>query len=510
MSVEGLEEFHQDNFSQGLDLSDDPTNIADIASPDTENVRFYGETWGSRPGFESYLDALEAGSAQGLSSWEKNNSLVRAHNGKVQRGNESTNLWVDMKTGLNTSADFGFEEYLGDIYYGNGVDAFGRIQHTSYTTSTPGGAPMGNLLKSWAEKMWVAGNVANPRTIYYSVTALAATPQNIYDFGSAGSGSELIGKKGEITGLETSKNALIIFKDTETYYVRTFDSTSAAPDITLLSGAVGCVGKKAYCKVKDEIFFFTGDDVRVVSEFEGYPNLFTASVSKSIRRLFKDDLDPDQSAACMTYNDEDNLVKLWVKTLGATNNDKCLVYHLDDENKTWTIDSGKPAKFCTTFKNKTYWSSVSGSQVWKDEVGLVDDVGAITTYRWSKKREFYSARGRKKIRYYTLAGKIADNTVITVKIYVDGFLKQTITIDSGDMIGGVLGGSGAIGTAPIGTEPIGGVNAQVRDFEKLVKLNSIGRYVQTYIESTTLGGYFRITDEHIHYIPMPRAAERNY
>jgi len=510
MAVENLEEYRQDNFSQGLDLSDDEINIAENASPDTENVRFYGITWGSRPGYEKYLNELSGGGFLGLDEWIKNDSLVAAQNGSIWRGNEATSVWTSVKAGLNASAEIGFEEYLGDIYYGNAVDAFGRITHTAYATSTPAGAPLGNILKSWAEKMWVAGNILNPRTLYYSRTALAANPERIYDFGGTGSGSELIGKKGNITGLDTTKNALIIFKDQEIYYVRTFDSTSAAPDVTLLSGAVGCVGRKAYCKVRDEIFFFTGSDVRVVSEFEGYPNLFTSSVSKSIRRFFKDQVDPDQSESVMAFDENNNLLKLWVKTVGANNNDVCLVYHLDDENKTWTIDKGKPCNQATTFKNEVYWALPTVGRVHKDETGLVDDVGLIRSYRWSKKRKFYSSRGRKKLRNFSIAGKIATNTSLNVEIYVDGFLKKTIAISDGNAIGAPEGGIGAIGSAPIGTEPIGGTNVAVRDFEKIVKLNSLGRYIQTFVECTTVGGYFRITDEQYHYLPLPRAAERNY
>lgn len=508
MAIEGLEQSMYDNFAQGLDTSDDPRNIAENASPDTQNVRFWGQLWESRPGYRKHLNELSGGGFQGLEGWEKNDSLISAHAGSIYRDNGSA--WVSVKSGLNATAEMGFQEYLGDIYYGNAVDAFGRIQHTSYTTSEPSGAPLGNILSSWAEKMWVAGNLANPRTLYYSRTALAANPEYIYDFGGAGSGSELIGKRGVITGLDTSKNALIIFKDREVYYIKTFNSTTLAPSLEQLSGAVGCVGRKAYVKVKDDIFFFTGTEVRVVAEYEGFPNLYTTSISVPIRRFFKGELDADQSDAVMAFSDEDNLLKLWVKSDGASNNDLCLVYHLDKENKTWTVDTGKPASQAVTFKDITYWTSATLGQAWEDEFGLTDDIAYISSYRWSKNRSMYGAIGRKKFRYYYLAGSFAPDTEITVLIYIDGALHKEITIDSNDVIGFSSMGTGAIGTMPIGTTPIGGVNVELRQFERLVKINKIGRYIQTYVGSSTLGGFYRITDEGFRYLPMPRAAERNY
>ena len=510
MAVENLEEFIIDNFSKGLDLSEDPRSLNEYASPDTQNVRFLGTTFYSRPGYEAYLDTLTGSGFLGLHPWIKNDSLVSAHGGKIYRGDEITNAWIEIPGSFNSTAEVGFQEYLGDIYLGNAVDAFTRIQHTSYTKTEPAGAPLGNIFNAWAEKMWVAGQTANPRTLYYSRTASAANPEYIYDFSGTGSGSELLGKEGNITGLSATKNALIVFKNNECYYIRTFDSTTLAPSIELLSGKNGCAGRKAYCKVKDEIYFFTGTEVRLVAEYQGYPNLYTSPISNSIRRYLTSELDADQSGAVMAFDENANLLKLWVKLEGATNYNICLVYHFDEANKTWTIDTGKTASQAVSFGNVVYWSSSVVGRVWKDEIGSSDDVGTIEAYRWSKLRKLYSEKGRKKFRYLTLAGSMDVDTTIDIKLYIDGSLVKEETITSSDVIGDASSGIGPVGTYPVGTAPVGGVNNQIRQFEKRIKLNKIGRYVQLYIGSSTLGGWYQVTDEAYSYIPMPRATEKNY
>jgi len=514
MAVEGLEEFYLDNFSQGLDRSDDPRNIATNSTPDTENTRFYGTMWTSRPGTEAYLNELTSVTPSltydGLAGWVENDSLLSAFDGSIYRANEATNQWVSIHSGLTVGEHVGFEEYLGDMYIGNAVEPFTRIVHTTYAVSTPAGAPLGDLINSWAEKMWVGGNKLFPRTLYYSRTALADHPEYIYDFGGAGSGSELLGKQGVLTGLSDTKNALIIFKDNECYYIRTFDATTLAPSIQQLSSAVGCVGKKAFTRVRDEIFFFTGSEVRYVAEFEGYPNLYTTSISKSIRRLIKDDLAEDQSDAVMEFNDEDNLLKLWVKSAGSSINDLCLVYHFDEENKTWTIDTGKAASHAVTFKGKTYFTASSFGQTYLDELGLTDDGGPITSYRWTKDRKIYSAKGLKKFREYYLAGSMSLETELTVRVYIDDILKETFTVTEADLQDTVTMPGGPIGADPIGTVPVGGVLVQTRKFQKLKKMNHIGRYIMIYVENATTGGYHEISDEVIRYKPLPRSAERNY
>ena len=512
MAAEGQEQRYFDDFSLGLDSSEDERNVDDKSSPDCANIRFHGRTYYTRPGYESYLDKLSGTGFLGLDSWIKNDSLISAHNGVVYRGDASANSWTSTVTGLGTSAEMGFLEYLGDIYYGNGVDATGRIQHTSYTASTPAGMPKGNIFTSWAEKMWIAGDPDNERTLSYGRTASAANPEYIYDFAGAGSGTELLGKRGKLTGLSVTKNALIILKDKETYFVKTFDSTTLAPNVGLLSGNVGAVGRKAYTKVGDEIYFFTGAEVRVIAEYQGFPNLYTAPISDLVRRLFRETLDKDQTGSVMAFDEENNLLKLWVKRTGSTNNDLCFVYHFDEANKTWTVDTGKPASQATKWNKRVYWTSAVIGQCWLDEEGNTDGIGYIDVYRWTAKRRLYAAIGRKKFRMVNLAGSldVESETEFKAEIWIDGTLHKTVTIDSDDIIGGIQSGLGAVGTFPVGQQPVGGTNAPRRNFEKIIKLNKIGRYIQIKYFSQTLGGFFQVTDELYRYLPMARSAERNY
>jgi len=508
MAIEGQEQFETDNFSKGIIRSDDMRNIPESASPDTHNTRFIGQVWTSRPGFESYLDELSIDTGfDGLNGWVGNDSLIGFHEGKLYKSDEVGNEWDQIADlSFTTGTEVGSIEYLDDIYIGNAVQDFTRVQGTSYTVTAIPSNPKGNIFEVWGEKMWVAGVSLYPRTLYYSDTALADSPEKIFDFGGGTSGSELMGKQGYITGLSTTKDALIIFKNNETYYIKTFIETTLAPSIQELSSTLGCVGRKAHARVRDDVYFFTGSEIRTVSEYQGYPNLYTAPISDDVKALIKDDLAEDQGGAVMNFNDKDNLLKLWVKSTDSPVNDLCLVYHL--ENKTWTIDTGKTASRAVTFKDKTYWSAETFGQAYLDETGLNDDDGEVFSYRWSKDRKMYSAKGQKKFREYYIAGSMLEGSNPLVELYIDGRLIQTIEITDDDItdIPESLGGS--VGVDRVGQNPWAGIIAGKKRFQKRVRFNSIGRYIQSYVEMGTAGGYIEITDEVIRYIPLPRMAER--
>ncbi len=82
-------------------------------------------------------------------------------------------------------------------------------------------------------------------------------------------------------------------------------------------------------------------------------------------------LDPDQSKSFGYVVPDKQIIKWHVKTIGATYNDLCIVYHYEYDE--FMVDTQKIFSAGVWYKSKAFTSSALEQKVYRDEYGTDDD-----------------------------------------------------------------------------------------------------------------------------------------
>lgn len=150
---------------------------------------------------------------------------------------------------------FGFIVYNDIMYGGNAVNPFFTFDGTILTFFPS--LPKGNIYEVFEDRLFVSGVVAEPLSIYYSDPAAATT------FGSP-SVLKPIGTD-KVTGLINYYGTLVMLK-LKSLWKMSFEYDQVAedflPKITSFNRSVGCAGPRAYCWVDNDVWFFTGTEVK--------------------------------------------------------------------------------------------------------------------------------------------------------------------------------------------------------------------------------------------------------
>jgi hypothetical protein len=155
-----------------------------------------------------------------------------------------------------SGAEFGFYVYSDVLYGGNSYENYfswtGSV-FTEYST-----APKGNILEIFEDRMFVAGVRASPTTIYFTEVS---QPTNF--------ASNLIQPLGEdsVTSLVNYYGSLLVFKKETIWKITfTFDQVSNIylGKYEIQSKNYGACSRKAVSWVENDIWFFTGREVRSI------------------------------------------------------------------------------------------------------------------------------------------------------------------------------------------------------------------------------------------------------
>lgn len=350
--------------------------------------------------------------------------------------------FTNFRTGLSSGKTFDYADYDGFVYFGNGYDAHARYDGTTLTTY--GSAPKGDIYEMFEERLFIAGDPAAPLTIYYS---------NVGD-PTTFTGSDVIKLKGsdKVVGMKSFYNALIVLKERSVWKVQfEYDpvSTTYIPKIDLMSDTFGCIGKRAYTQVENDVWFFTGKDVRRIgflgreaNQVAGFDPLSQSNQIQEALKLVNPDYAQD-SVAFFT----DRKFLLAVPQGGATTTDTiyvCDTYH----GKQWTKLTNRPkakAVAFATYQNYVYSaSSEEVGTVWKWSSDYLDD-GAVYTCKAPFMQIGDKDSATTQIYRYLDLSFRNSNTIATVDLYFDDFderIKRTkgFTIES-QAGGTTLGGS---------------------------------------------------------------------
>ena len=212
-------------------------------------------------GFTLY-GASEPELCHSLFLYEKKNGsryILRAKGTKLQKYNVFDRTWTDVLNSptLTENAELGYIVYDDELFFGNAVESLYKFDGATFTEYAS--APKGNILEIFEDRLFIAGVTAEPLSVYYSNVG---APETF-------TGTDLVKPLGTdvVTNLKNYYGSLLIFKE-ESIWKQTFvyDQLTSLyiPKIESQSGTYGACSRKAVAWVENDLWFFTGQELRAI------------------------------------------------------------------------------------------------------------------------------------------------------------------------------------------------------------------------------------------------------
>ena len=200
--------------------------------------------------------------AHSLFNYQKKNGdsyLIRALATKLQRFSFPDRQWVDIASSptFTTAAQFGYAVYGDVLHLGNAVESLYTWNGTTFTAYAS--APKGNILEIFEDRLWIAGVIAEPLTTYYSNVGIPTTY-------SAADVVTLLGTDA-VVGLTNYYGTLLLFKLNSIWkltFVYNQITNLFVPKPELQSSNYGACSRQAMTWVENDVWFFTGKEVRSI------------------------------------------------------------------------------------------------------------------------------------------------------------------------------------------------------------------------------------------------------
>jgi len=368
----------------------DATTQFDITNPTGTTFRYTWDTTGTDPdvdgnvhvGKSIIINAQNFNAANNLTAtvtavaatyFEITNASGVAENNKT--------IGTGSITIPSTGERYSYSAVDEFVYFGNGINDWAKWDGTTLTDVST--IPRGNIAVYWNQKLWVV-NSLNPSKLSHSKTNAALG--DVEDFSTGDTSFLLIGKDDgqKITAIVPFGNSLLVFKDRSTYKVFYNDaSTIDAYAQDLVDPIHGCVSKDAATTVQNDVFFFTGTEVRRIGfESNFFEGVRSNPTSEKIEDQFSGLTAPTNSY--MTFYDQ----KLFL-AVSKSASIVDTVYVLDTRYRGWTkwtnvtVNSWLP----DTINEKLYFGhNVAATDfVFEFDTSFSDNGTAITAF-WKSKR----------------------------------------------------------------------------------------------------------------------------
>jgi len=542
-------------FGGGRNGKEDPNKINDNQAQEQQNISCTdGKFFPSKGDILSGNQISSDKKIVGLSTWD--GRLVSANDTSIFQKTKDGDTWYQIVTGLTTNKNTDFLEYYGDLYITNTTDApirvvkdylttditagdstinvsdTGKFEDTgtiiingdsiTYTgktdttftgcsgalahikgdwvtqSQTPSDFPKGQFFTEYGNKCWVGGIESTvvlptaPWRLYYGVTALATTPEHFYDFTSAGSGQEFIAHGGKLTALLKFKNNLLIGKNDEIEYIVGFDDiTPPAPIRQQFFRQDGPVNFRCMKATENDVIYFTGKRIKRLYTPEGFDGITIDSEYDDAVTDILALLDDDQSGACMVYNPKTYIMSLSCRTKNNTYNDIKLDYNT--KYKYWQVRTKQYASCYTVLDGVTYYGSDLVGEVRQDNSSYTVNEGSYPTYRLSKEYTLWDTNAIKDFLFFHIGGNITQNTSIILRIFVDGVIVNTETIDKNN-IDVATTTNGSFGNTTFGTQTFGGGSEAngLAGFYEIYPIGVRGKSISYSITSAEIGQQYEI------------------
>lgn len=261
--------------------------------------------------------------------------LIRGKETKLQLYSFIDRTWHDI-TGSPTftaEAEFGYVVYNDDLYLGNAVESLYKWDGTTFTEFAS--APKGNILEVFEDRLFITGVLLEKLTVYYSNVGVPTT------FTPA----DLLKPLGtdKVTGLVNYYGTLLIFKATSIWKLTfIYDQVVSlfVPKLEIQSNNYGACSFKAVSWVENDVWFFTGREVRSIGYKDqqiGILGVNNSVISDEIKQTLLTIVTTDYEKVAVFYSNRRFYLAV---PLAARENNCTFVCHLLYGNK-WTKYTGR-------------------------------------------------------------------------------------------------------------------------------------------------------------------------
>ena len=293
---------------------------------------------------------------------------------KMQRYFPLDREWSDIGTSptFTENVEVVYLAYNNDLYFGNAVQSLYKFDGTTFTEFPS--APKGNILEIFEDRLFISGVTLEPLTAYYSNVGVPTT------FAVA----SLINPLGtdRINNLKNYYGSLLIFKQ-ESIWKLTFIYDQVVslfvPKLEQQSGNYGACSRKSVAWVENDIWFFTGVEVRSIGFTDNVSGVFginNSVISEDIKVTLALINNTLWSNIAVFYNNRRFYLEV---PLSGNTNDTLFVCHLL-YGRSWTKYSGRTKSKVNDFMeidDIIYTSAASspfGTIKWKVDLADTQDI----------------------------------------------------------------------------------------------------------------------------------------
>lgn len=249
---------------------DNLQEFIDVDSPDgrsvPQNMNFVDVGYLTKDTGFTLFGISEEEKCHSLFHFKKKNGtsyVIRGKGTKLQQYNFFDRTWSDIvgSPTFTENAEFGYVVYDDNLYFGNAVESHYKWTGTAFTEYAS--APKGNIYEIFEDRLFISGVTSEPLSVYYSKTS---DPTDFTVSSSAGGILKPLGTD-SVTNLKNYYGVLMIFKQDSIWKV-TFQYDSVVnlfvPKLEQQSGTYGACSRKAVSWVENDLWFFTGLEVRAL------------------------------------------------------------------------------------------------------------------------------------------------------------------------------------------------------------------------------------------------------
>lgn len=445
-------------FTQGLvkNLWENktPDHYADIMT----NLRIKNWWITARKGTKTLFIDNNSTPIQGITSNSVNNTLLVVQDGHLRK----INIWADPVDDTDIGdishtwkvrfINYGkYTIILTGIWYPRVYDNTTLSQLTSTNLAVNTNSSFGSRYAGFT----VVNSNLDKNIITVSRPITLANQEYAYDW--VWSNSETLTFWWEVMGMISTLQFLWIFTSETIEYIGRDNLTTTGGIASLFSIPIskGDIVMNPDCitGANEFIFYLTkGKKIKTINYREGNPTPQVAVISDAIDEFMQNNLHDDQSSAFSVYDQQENLVKFYVRTKDSTVNNLCIVR--DMEHLTFFFDMDKYYIWVVELWEKYYAGSPYIYRVLQDEVGTDDDDYAVNRRFESSKITLGNPVMQKNWRGHRLAGKINMDAIINREFAVENKVVMSKVIDSSTIPWNIGSGSLWIGWAEIWWEPI--------------------------------------------------------
>jgi hypothetical protein len=263
------------------------------------------------------------------------NYLIRGKDTKLQVYSFFDRTWYDIvgSPTFTPDAEFGYVVYNDDLYFGNAVESLYKWNGTTFTEYAS--APKGNILEIFEDRLFITGSLTEKLTIYYSNAGVPTTfsaPDVLKPLGTD-----------KVTGLVNYYGTLLLFKETSIWKLTfVYDQTVSlfVPKLEIQSNNYGACSYKAVTWVENDVWFFTGREVRSIGYKDqqiGILGVNNSVISDAIKETLKTITVASYPKISVFYSDRRFYLAV---PLASTENNCTFVCHLLYGNQ-WTKYTGR-------------------------------------------------------------------------------------------------------------------------------------------------------------------------